>query len=434
MSLLYKALNQASQLREKGSIKPETSATAPAGAAAAATVPLAERLMAQGFSPKGEQSSTMRIARLALFGLIGLSAIAIAVAILLPASPPEQFAAPTPPPVSPPAAEVAPANAPVPAEPAPEVAAQAPAANAPAADASPADASIAEVAESLAETLDAETAEMAAAPTPLTPPPAAAATPERIGASPDPAETQPRQKRVRDGGLENFVEEQVAREAASGLGPPITMDRTGAGAIGQRSPVEITDDTEIVREKYESAALMLQRDQPEESLFIYNQLLRNNPRDRIALLGRAASLQKLGRTLMAVSAYEDVLAAFPGDEWALVNLLGLVSQQEPARALAQLERLQRLNPKTALLPAQIGMIQMAQGNFEMAARSLEKATLLDPDNAKYVFNLAVLFDKWGQPQAALRYYRRCLEMAQNNPDGQIPLETVRSRMTFLDVK
>jgi len=167
MSLLYKALNQASQLREKGSIKPETSATAPAGAAAAATVPLAERLMAQGFSPKGEQSSTMRIARLALFGLIGLSAIAIAVAILLPASPPEQFAAPTPPPVSPPAAEVAPANAPVPAEPAPEVAAQAPAANAPAADASPADASIAEVAESLAETLDAETAEMAVAQIPM---------------------------------------------------------------------------------------------------------------------------------------------------------------------------------------------------------------------------------------------------------------------------
>lgn len=81
--------------------------------------------------------------------------------------------------------------------------------------------------------------------------------------------------------------------------------------------------------------------------------------------------------------------AFPGDEWAMVNLLGLVSAQSPEHALAQLERLQRLNPKTALLPAQIVIVLMTQGNFEMAAQ---------------------------------------------NPDGQIPLETVRSRMTYLDVK
>jgi tetratricopeptide (TPR) repeat protein len=428
MSLLYKALNQASQLREKGSIKPDAAAIPQAGVAAA--VPLAERLMAQGFSPKAEQGGAMRIARLALFGLVGLSALAIAIALIFPASPPEQIATPAPPPTAEPAAaSVAPAAAPVPAEPTPE---------APPADAAAAEPSISEIADSLAETLDAEATDLAASPPTMAAPtqlsPESAAKPARIGAGAVPTETSPQQKRVRDGGLENFVEEQIAREAMSGLGPPITMDRTGESNIGQRSPVEITDDTEIVREKYESAALMLQRDEPEEALFIYNQLLRNTPKDRISLLGRAAALQKLGRTLMAVSAYEDVLAVFPSDEWALVNLLGLVSQQEPGRALAQLERLQRLNPKTALLPAQIGMIQMAQGNFEMAARNLERAISLDPENAKYVFNLAVLYDKWGQPQSALRYYRRCLEMAQNNPDGQIPLETVRSRMAFLDVK
>ena len=435
MSLLYKALNQASQLREKGAIRPDIASTAQAGAATA--VPLAERLMAQGFSHKRQQSAGMRITRLVLFGLVGLSALAIAAVLLFPPGPTEQFATPTPPPDSAPAADVAQAPTSVPVEPV-----QAPTSVPvePVQAATPAEAttvpepSISDVADGLAEALDAESAGLATAPPPAATTPAPISPPARIGGAPDPAEARPQQKRVRDGGLENFVEEQVAREAMSGLGPPISLDRTGANNIGQRSPVEITDDTEIVREKYESAALMLQRDQPEEALFIYNQLLRNNPKDRISLLGRAASLQKLGRNLMAVSAYEDVLTAFPGDEWALVNLLGLVSQQEPGRALAQLERLQRLNPKTALLPAQIGMIQMVQGNFEMAARSLEKATMLDPGNAKYVFNLAVLYDKWGQSQSALRYYRRCLEMAQNNPDGQIPLETVRQRMAFLDVK
>jgi len=412
MSLLYKALHQATQLREKGAKKADAADASRAGAAAAA--PLAERLMAEGFASTGKQGGVMRIARLMLFGLVGLAVITVSIALLMPASPPQQVATPEAVPApQPPVTDVQAAAEPVPVDPVPQ-------------EQATSEPSIADAADNLAQALDAEAADPAQT---------EAAAPERIGATPDPAEVRPGQKRVRDGGLEKFVEEQVAREALSGLGAPIRLDRTAAGEnIGQRGPVEITDDTAIVRERYESAALMLERNQPEEALHIYDLLLRNNPGDRLALLGRAAALQKLGRSLLAISAYEDVLAAFPGDEWAMVNLLGLVSAQTPERALAQLERLQRLNPKTALLPAQIGMVLMAQGNFEMAARSLDRAVALDPENAKYIFNLAVLYDKWGQPQNALRYYRQCLETAARNPDGQIPLETVRSRMAFLDVK
>ncbi len=375
--------------------------------------------MADGFASTAKQGRAVRIARLALFGLVALGLVAVAVVLLTPASPPQQLAAPeTVPAPEPPVANVQEAAEPVPAEPMP----QEQAATEPAPEPT-----IAEAADSLAEALDAESTGQAATAV-------AAAAQERIGATPGPAKIRPAQKRVQDGGLEKFVEDQMAREALSGLGPPVNLDRTAGENIGHRAPVEITDDTVIVRERYESAALMLERDQSEEALHIYDQLLRNNPKDRLALLGRAAALQKLGRSLMAVSAYEDVLAVFPGDEWAMVNLLGLVSAQDPQRALAQLERLQRLNPRTALLPAQIGMVQMAQGNFEMAARSLGRAVALDPENAKYIFNLAVLYDKWGQPKNALRYYRQCLEMASQNPDGQIPLETVRQRMAFLDMK
>lgn len=419
MSLLYKALHQATQLREKGAKKADAADASRAGAAAAA--PLAERLMAEGVASTGKQGGVMRIARLTLFGLVGLAVITVSIALLMPASPPQQVATPeTVPAPQPPAADVQAAAEPVPVDPVPQ-------------EQATSEPSIADAADDLAQALDAETADPVQ--TEAAEPERIDAEPERIGATPDRAEVRPGQKRMRDGGLEKFVEEQVAREALSGLGAPIRLDRTAAGKnIGQREPVEITDDTVIVRERYESAALMLERNQPEEALHIYDLLLRNNPRDRLALLGRAAALQKLGRSLLAISAYEDVLAAFPGDEWAMVNLLGLVSAQSPEHALAQLERLQRLNPKTALLPAQIGMVLMAQGNFEMAARSLDRAVALDPENAKYIFNLAVLYDKWGQPQNALRYYRKCLEMAAQNPDGQIPLETVRSRMTYLDVK
>lgn len=402
MSLLYKALNQAAQLREKGALKADP-ASRPG---AAATAPLVDRLMDQAVKSGASRDKSRRITRLMLFGLAGLGIAAIALALLVPASPPEQTATPEPvtDPLSPPVAEVAPAPEPVPA-PQNEVAPEPPAGG----------------------TAETTTAAPEEKPVPVEAQSgqAPSAPQARISAGSEPEEFAPAQKRIRDGGLENYVEQQLARESTSGMAPPVN--------IGRRSPVQITDETAIVSERYESAALMLERGRPEESLQIYDQLLRNNPKDRLALLGRAAALQKLGRSLLAVSAYEDVLAAYPGDEWAMVNLLGLVSAQEPQRALAQLERLQRLNPGAALLPAQIGMMQMAQGNYEMATRSLEKAVSLEPENAKYVFNLAVAYDRWGQPQIALRYYRQCLEMAVANPDGQVPLEAVRQRMAFLDV-
>ncbi len=407
MSLLYKALHQATQLREKSSIKGDSQA------GAAITAPLAERLIVEGLESRSKRGGVMRIARLTLYALLGLAVIAVSITLLAPSDAPQQMAMPetiiAP---EPPVADVPTAAEPTPVESvSPEQA-----------DAEP---SIADTADSLAQALDAEATDQ----------PVSETAPERIGATPAPAEVMPDQKRVRDGGLEKFVEDQVAREALSGFGSPIRLAPATANEnIGRHGPVEITDDTAIVRERYESAALLLERDQSAEALHIYEQLLRNNPKDRLALLGRAAALQKLGRSLLAISAYEDVLSAFPNDEWAMVNLLGLISVQTPERALAQLERLQRLNPQTALLPAQIGMVQMAQGNFEMAVRSLDRAIALDPENAKYIFNLAVVYDKWGQPQNALRYYRQCLEMAAQNPDGQIPLETVRSRMAFLDVK
>jgi len=140
------------------------------------------------------------------------------------------------------------------------------------------------------------------------------------------------------------------------------------------------------------------------------------------------------RATEAVSAYEAVLAAYPGDEWALINLLGLLSNQNSTQALAQLQRLIRLNPENALVPAQVGMIHLERGEYEPAARHLERAVALDPKNAKYAFNLAVAYDKWGQPAAALRNYAQSLDLAARSQEAQIPVELVRSRMAFLKVK
>ena len=84
--------------------------------------------------------------------------------------------------------------------------------------------SIAEAADELAQALDGEAADPVAT-EPI------AAVPERIGGNTRSGGSQARQKRVRDGGLEKFVEEQVAREALSGPAAAVhSIDRTAAGA------------------------------------------------------------------------------------------------------------------------------------------------------------------------------------------------------------
>ena len=419
MSLLYKALNQASQQRERGGAKMDPLTAAPLGATTASGLSLAEQLLAQGKSAPVVNNKPLR---LVLIALIGLGAIAIGASLLVtPDLPPPPMAAA--PPAEPATAAIPPAQD---APPAPE--AQPPAEEV--APPIPETGPMQQAPDDLTEALETESAEFSADPAANAEPDA---TPARIGGTPPPRETAPQQKRVREGGLENYIDEQLKRETLAGLQPPVHLDKTGRSGFSAPQ-AEISNDTEIVRERYESAAIMLEKDQPQEALSIYEHLLRNNPGDRLALLGRAAALQKLGRNLQAISAFEDVLSVFPSDEWALVNLLGLISAAQPQNAVQQLVRLARLHPSNALIPAQTGMLLMGQGDYEMAARSLEKALALDPDNAKYVFNLAVLYDRWGQRTPAVRYYRQCLELAAQEPAGQIPVETVRSRLAFLDAQ
>jgi len=431
MSLLYKALSQAARLREKGGAGFD--APSPGAAAPQAPPLAAERVVAQSGAGGKSAAGRWPVGRLLLFSVFGLTVIGVAVLLLMPetllliAAPQQQLQLIEP--VAAPAAEPAPeplaqeqpqqTEPDMPAETdSPDTLAGGILPDPPLAESSPevTSAFLSTPPETLPETL-----------------------PERIIA--DTAPFEPRlgrgPKRVSDAGMENFVDGQISGRENAGLGPPVDL-MTGqampAAEPAVRQKMEITDDTDRLRADYQNAARFFDGGQPAEAQLIYARILRRNPSDRLALLGRAAAYQKMLRTTEAVSAYEAVLAAYPGDEWALINLLGLLSNQNSTQALAQLQRLIRLNPENALVPAQVGMIHLERGEYEPAARHLERAVALDPKNAKYAFNLAVAYDKWGQPAAALRNYAQSLDLAARSQEAQIPVELVRSRMAFLKVK
>lgn len=410
MSLLYKALNQATQLREKAAARPDPGAAPAAPAGMAPTPPVPGLGLAVPVTGAGGG-----VSRWLLLGLIGITLVVSAGLLLLPEAPPLVLAPPQVSEVTAPqgeAPELEINREIVTSPPLQDVAPEPPVAESP-----PAEIQLPETAA----------------------PPAGTAPRIEIASGPPESALMRAPKHVADAGIEKFTDGQIAWRETAALGPPIDLNRGGEEYDSYDTPpmrpgMQITDDTDQMRARYEQAANLLNSGEPVQAERIYAQILRDDPIDRIGLLGRAASLQKMQRPLLAVAAYEAVLAAYPGDEWALINLLGLLSAQNSTPALAQLERLIRINPENALIPAQAGMLYLARGEYEPAARHLTRAVEIAPRNAKYVFNLAVVYDKWGQAAPALRFYAQSLDLAARSEDMQIPVDSVRQRMAFLTVR
>lgn len=145
------------------------------------------------------------------------------------------------------------------------------------------------------------------------------------------------------------------------------------------------------------------------ALDIYNQLYKDNPRDGRILMGRAVALQKLGQIPEAIEAYESVLDMDSDNPEAIVNLMGLIRKEYPAVALEKLLGLQERHPKNPAIIAQLGIAYADAGNLEQATATLNRAVILEPNNAQHYFNLAVIAERMKDRPRAIELYERALE-------------------------
>ena len=165
---------------------------------------------------------------------------------------------------------------------------------------------------------------------------------------------------------------------------------------------------------------------------IYDELLERQPRDRVALLGRATALHQLARSGAAIRAYELVLRYHPDELAALTNLLGLIGRQTPESALRQLRRLYTSNPSFGAVAAQMAMIYLNLGDSANAIRLMTEAAALALDNPVYQINLAIMHDRAGDGPAAVSAYERALLLAVGSAEA-LPLssDAIRERLRYL---
>lgn len=145
---------------------------------------------------------------------------------------------------------------------------------------------------------------------------------------------------------------------------------------------------------------------------------RQLPADRTLPLARAESLTKLKRYDEAITAYEDVLKAFPEEETAINNLAYLLAEVKGDRAST--ERAKQLaarfsESRNAGKLDSLGWIHYRLGEYDKALPLLERAVALSPASPLLQLHLGKALVKTGDRARGQALIRQALEKQPDLP-------------------
>ena len=162
----------------------------------------------------------------------------------------------------------------------------------------------------------------------------------------------------------------------------------------------------------------------------YAAVLQSDALNLDAHLGIATALARAGEAAVAARAYRKALEIDPRNGTALAGLLA-VSSSTPSGALeVDLKTLLGNNPNSAALSFTLGNLYAAQSRWTEAQQVYFEAFRIEPDNADYIYNLAVSLDQLKQSKIALDYYQRALTAA-SKAGAQFDPAQVRRRVNEL---
>ncbi len=181
--------------------------------------------------------------------------------------------------------------------------------------------------------------------------------------------------------------------------------------------------------KYVAAERAMALGRYDSALSILDALYEKSPKDGRVVMGRATTLQKLGRFDEAMGMYEVLEKLEPNNIDVKVNMLGLLSTRYPSIALRRLIELHNQNKSHVGVISQLAVAYAKAGNSAAAIQYLGAAAAQDPKNAGHIFNMAVIADRAGRTDEAIKYYEKALEVDTIHGGGRtIPRETVYERL------
>jgi tetratricopeptide (TPR) repeat protein len=183
----------------------------------------------------------------------------------------------------------------------------------------------------------------------------------------------------------------------------------------------------------------------QEAMDLYRDILSENPGNVRARNGLGELLEALGQHEQGLEQFDAALKVEPENVDVLVNrgsALGLLGRYEEAES--ELRRALRLAPEDVGVRAGVGILHFRRGLYaqaeaelrwvceqvqdhgpaffyrgealnrlgkvEEAMAALERATVLQPRNAKAFYTLGILYDRKHLPEEAALMYRRAREL------------------------
>lgn len=221
-------------------------------------------------------------------------------------------------------------------------------------------------------------------------------------------------------------------------------DLVPQGEMAKEGPVNVNPVTQpaskyvIVTKNHDANTKVAQIISAERALVLgrydsafqmFDNLYKKNKNDSRVLMGRAVSLQRLGRFDEAMGMYESLEKIDPDNLEAKVNMLGLLGTRYPSIALRRLLNLHKDNQSHVGITAQIAIVASQTGDAKMALQYLGIAASMEPQNANHIFNMAIISDRSGQIKQAISYYEKALEVDTIYGAGRtIPRDSVYERL------
>lgn len=192
-------------------------------------------------------------------------------------------------------------------------------------------------------------------------------------------------------------------------------EATPAAAPAEAPPIAVNARIMSVDPSVEQGYQSFQKNDLAAARESYQKALARDPNNRDALLGLAAIDVRGGQLEAAEARYLKVLEMDPRDGQATAALVSLRGRLDPVASESRLKTLIASQPNTAQLHFALGNQYAQQSRWTEAQAAYFKAYSIEPENADYVFNLAVSLDQLRQKKTALEYYQRALALAGNRP-------------------
>lgn len=217
--------------------------------------------------------------------------------------------------------------------------------------------------------------------------------------------------------------------------PPLEKrERPSAPAAAQQaeadSPIRLSSSRPKPNATLNRAYDALQADNLNDARRDYEQVLRSDARNTDALLGLATIAVRQGQASSAAELYLRVLEADPKDLTAKAGLINLKGQSDPALAESRLKTLLAGQPESPPLHFALGNLYASQTRWSDAQQAYFRAHTGEPENADYLFNLAVSLDHLHQNKLAAQYYQSALNAAETR-SAAFDRNQVKSRLLEL---